>query len=110
MAWALWLAARPKLNRGEDIAAAPARAHIIGPIRQAATLLRPGTEPEQPGPCALNGIKDWWSPSDDSGAKKRSYRSATAATGRCEGGSQASRPILVVGRGHECPRPRLTRP
>ena len=41
-------------------------------IARGETLLRAGTEPEQPGPCALNGVKDRWSPSDDSGAKKRS--------------------------------------
>ena len=70
------------MNRADDIAAAPVRAQTIGARRLAAMLLREGTDPEHPGPCVLMGVNARWKPSDEIGARNRSYRSATAAVGR----------------------------
>jgi len=71
---AAWSVGRPPsvstcdAKRGDSIAAAPVRAHAIGPRRGAATLLRVGMDPEQPGPCALKGVNCEWFPREASGA------------------------------------------
>ena len=61
--------AQKPAKRGDCMTAAPVRAHMMGPRRDAAILLRDGMDPEQSGPCALKGVKSWWLPSDAIGAR-----------------------------------------